>query len=360
MRNETIDGIGSFHGGEYNEVTINGISKLKKPLTAKSLSVDGIFKSKGIIRSDRIHIDGITRAFQDIRAKKIELDGILKLRRGSLYADEVECHGILVCNREVNADSINIDGLCSITYLFGDRVIISTKAEAERKSKIPKTLATFSNMYFGRGFSNSYSLIDKIECTHLEGHNIKSKVVYANSVVLTGYSEIEVLHCDGDIQVENTCRIGKIVGKENSVKEQVDMTNSSVKKILDMYKEEKINAQEAETMLNALGVENPTGGNPDTPWKDDGKLRVVAYIGKKLIKRGSAGDYNISVNIEGDVRDVECQGSVNCNDVKGSIKASGSVTCNNVYGGITCSGGVRCNQVSGSVVASGGVHFENR
>ena len=82
MKNASLDGIGMLNGGEYNKIELDGISKLKHPLIAKSVSIDGIFKSKAKIQ--RLCFDGISRVFRDIKAKKIDINGIVKIRRQPL------------------------------------------------------------------------------------------------------------------------------------------------------------------------------------------------------------------------------------------------------------------------------------
>lgn len=240
MRNETIDGIGSLSGGEYNEVTIDGIGKLKKPLTASKITVDGMFKSKAQITTDEIVIDGITRAFKDLKPKKYMSDGILKMRRCKLHTDTLECEGIIVCNKEINADKVEINGLCSVNAIYGDNITIKSSPNSSQKAKITNVVRPFSKLYFGRNLDTDFSLVDIIECTHFEGHNIKCKVVRANSVKLTGNCEIKTLHCDGDIEAESTCIIGNVIGKsEIKKKECAPMANLNLTKILNMYKDGK-------------------------------------------------------------------------------------------------------------------------
>lgn len=359
MKNASLDGIGMLNGGEYNKIELDGISKLKHPLIAKSVSIDGIFKSKAKIQADFLSFDGISRVFRDIKAKKIDINGIVKIRRANLYADEIICTGILVCNREVNADYINIDGNCSANTMYGDTILINSNENNNQNARIPSKLGIFSKLYFGRQVKTSMSLVDRIECTHFEGNNVYCKEVYANSVKLTGYSEIEVLHCDGDIDVANTCTIGKIVGKEYNIREMGEMVNTTIRKILDLYKDGKIDANDAETMLSSLGVENKThDSSPSVPWEDDGKLRVVAYIGRKLLKKGDPGQSKISVSIEGDALNVEAHGNVECTDIRGSVSAAGNVRCNDIRGNVSCSGNVQCSQINGNVSSSGGIRID--
>lgn len=115
-------------------------------------------------------------------------------------------------------------------------------------------------------------------------------------------------------------------------------------------------------------------------WPDDDVLRIVAFIGHKLVKsvenletmtfqyEGPALniDSQISVtcgNVEGSVdagRDVNCQcvGSdvdagrdVNCGDVDGSVDAGRTVCCGNVGGDVDAGTSVSCGNVEGDVDA---------
>jgi hypothetical protein len=73
------------------------------------------------------------------------------------------------------------------------------------------------------------------------------------------------------------------------------MANAALTKILDMYKEGRINPDEAEKMLASVGStgtkEIPqknvlSGSSGEIDWPDDGKLRIVAFIGRRLLKKG--------------------------------------------------------------------------
>ena len=54
---------------------------------------------------------------------------------------------------------------------------------------------------------------------------------------------------------------------------------------------------------------------------------------------------NCDVYIYGDVEHLECEGSVQCNNVKGNIQAGGSVNCDDVGGNINCGGSCNCDDV---------------
>ncbi len=95
---------------------------------------------------------------------------------------------------------------------------------------------------------------------------------------------------------------------------------------------------------------------PWVPWEDDGKLRAVIYIGKRLVMAQDCTEAKeISFEYEGDAMNIESSFSVICNDVQGNISAGGDVECNDVAGHVKAGGDVECNNVDGWVTAGGDV-----
>lgn len=64
---------------------------------------------------------------------------------------------------------------------------------------------------------------------------------------------------------------------------------------------------------------------------------------------------NSDIHIYGDVKNIECEGSVECNNVQGYIQCKGSVNCDDVGGNINCGGSCNCDNVNGSVTAGGSI-----
>ncbi len=372
MRKESIEGIGSIQGGEYEKISIEGIGKLKGNAKAGHVSVEGLYKGKGKLDADTVSIEGVARIFRNIKARKVNIEGVLKLRRASLSASEIYCEGVIVCNKEVSADIMKVDGYCSITSLVGDKIEIVLQAEHMQKiMNVPMAFHGLLSMYFGRDVSLEHNLVDSIECTELIASRLKSKVVRAGSVKLSNNCIIDRLYCDGEIQYDNTCTIKQIYSKSGKIIKEAKMANPNITKILDMYKSGSINADEAETMLKSL---NPapaaSASEANLPWADDGKMRIVVFIGTRLLKHSEEGAKNIEVKYDGEALDVESYGSLNCGnvggdaksgggmnakDVKGSLSAGGSVNCQNVGGNAVAGGSISCHNVGGSTTAGGGV-----
>jgi cytoskeletal protein CcmA (bactofilin family) len=411
MKKESIEGIGSIHGGEYDTLTIEGVGKLKSEASANRVSIEGMFKSKGKLTADEISVQGFARFFRNIKAKRLLIEGMLKVRHANVYADHIICNGLMTCSGEVSADQIDIDGVCSVANMYGDNISIHySGGDIHFKgSSLSKNLIFLSKLYLGRKLSLDYNLVDQVECTQLSASGLKSKIVRAGSVQLEDNCIIEKLYCDGEMKIDPSCIIGKIFTKDgriihhmtdreknlggkvrledNDKKEEEtnlsiknkrgksSMSNGTIKNILDLYKDGKINAKEAEQMLLSTKLmEQGTQEtmNFDTPWPEDGKLRIVAFIGKKLLKKGDEQSRSIEVRYDGPALNVECYGNLSCNniggnanaggslhceDVGGNASCGGSMTCKDIGSNVSCGGSLNCKEVHGGINAGGGVHI---
>ena len=113
---------------------------------------------------------------------------------------------------------------------------------------------------------------------------------------------------------------------------------------------------------------------------DDGKLRVVQFLGNKVLSQDDydpkirimlktpttrKSDDQPTVNVEiwgsADIEgyisgDLVTEQGANCGDVEGDVNAGGGVNCGDVEGDVNSGGGVNCGDVEGDVNAGGGVH----
>ena len=95
---------------------------------------------------------------------------------------------------------------------------------------------------------------------------------------------------------------------------------------------------------------------PWLPWEDDGKLRAVIYIGKKLVHEKECSQASeIVLRYEGPALDIISSFSVTCEDVEGNVTANGSVTCDAIGGNVKAAGSVTCDDINGNVEVGGNI-----
>jgi Predicted transcriptional regulators len=84
--------------------------------------------------------------------------------------------------------------------------------------------------------------------------------------------------------------------------------------------------------------------------KNDDKIRIIAYRGNEIIESVDELS-NITVNLEGEPRDVECHCRLDCKNILGNATAGAGLNCGNVSGSVSAGLGVNCGNVDGDVGA---------
>lgn len=94
------------------------------------------------------------------------------------------------------------------------------------------------------------------------------------------------------------------------------------------------------------------------PWKDDGILRAVVYVGRTLKKHQKEAK-EITFSYEGPALIVCSDFSVRCGDVQGYVDAGTSVECGNVGGDVDAGTSISCGNVGGDADAGTSVSCGN-
>ena len=93
----------------------------------------------------------------------------------------------------------------------------------------------------------------------------------------------------------------------------------------------------------------------ELPWEDDGSLRVVTFIGKKLLRAEENPQRDISFRYEGPALNIESYLSVQCDNVHGNVTSGGSVNCDQIGGSVSSGSSVNSDVIQGNVNAAGNV-----
>ena len=145
----------------------------------------------------------------------------------------------------------------------------------------------------------------------------------------------------------------------------------NILKVLEMVRDGAVSPEDGESLIEALcSPKRPEGVYVEdirTPWPDDDKLHVAAFIGKKLITRQSYGRRLFglreffTLKLDGDARDVDCWGSLECGEIRGGANAGLHIDCRGGVGAdaragthITCGGSIGGDASAGTHLQCGG------
>ena len=163
---------------------------------------------------------------------------------------------------------------------------------------------------------------------------------------------------------------------QDALAQQLGVTNQAVSKwesglcCPDVILLPKIADIFAISLDELFSRESQPGKDPDTEtngqnqtapaptWPDDDVLRVVAYIGHRVVTNQKACE-ELVFRYEGPALNVDSRISISCGDVAGNVDAGTNINCGNVNGDVDAGTSVSCGNVEGSVDAGTEVYCGN-
>lgn len=202
MVNETrIEGIGALSAGQYETILITGIAKGNGDLAFDAMYVEGKFHGKGRLDGRLLNVDGIVSESRRVKVKELCVNGFLQVKSERVYGDHIEVNGILKCPLEISGDEIRVDGYVETDLLCGD--------EIELLYRETRRLERFMS-FMGR--KRPLQSVKRVECTHLEATAFSCAHVCAQRVTLHDHCRIDVIECDGVIELDKTCEVKEFRG----------------------------------------------------------------------------------------------------------------------------------------------------
>ena len=145
FRQVSIDGMGTIHGDlTCMELSCNGTSKVEGNLRVERASINGISKIQGSAHADQLRIDGKVTIHGRLTSEDIQVNGHIKIH-GNCEAERFESNGIFSIQGMLNAGIIEIaaHGGCSAQEIGGEQITIK-QAGSQLMTKL---LGTFMNTH---------------------------------------------------------------------------------------------------------------------------------------------------------------------------------------------------------------------
>jgi|GEM_PF-155243 len=183
------------------------------------------------------------------------------------------------------------------------------------------------------------------------------------------YMNLVCGNVDGDIQANGSVLCGSVYGdvKANGTVTCGDV-NGDVETDGDVICNTingnvQVETVECEKIEGNVCADNAGGGshasNMSNGFPDDGKLRAVVFRGNRRLTEPVEEAGKFTLELHGDVCDVEAYMNLVCGNVEGDVRAQGALQCGGVAGDVNANSGMQCGNVEGDVIANGGVHCGN-
>lgn len=275
MQNININGRGTFSGGEYDDVIINGSGHCEEPVVCRKMSVngmlhaghvsveslrvdgklnstelaagdikiDGMASVSGNLQSDALNINGNLTANGNISTGNVKTDGRLKCSGTATTAD-FDTNGIATIENGLFAQNVSVDGMLNVTgnieatsvksrgkistnaQICADTIFLQGMVNADEIVgddiniciKDPAGIAAgFLNAIFGSQLRNDSKCANLIEATTIRLENVRAGVVNGANVTIGPACTIDRVDCTGEFQIDPTSCVRILNGEPYSM-----------------------------------------------------------------------------------------------------------------------------------------------
>ena len=199
-----VDGVVVFPGGNFDELSINGVCTSEGPIEANLIDIDGVFTTSSDIRATSIDCNGVVTIHGNLRVKKADIDGVVTVRGASVEADYIKCDGLLTAEGQVSADIIEAEGFINAREIVGDRITIGSFRKAGLLKFFIKVREAFTD--------KDFSKVDLIEATTIELRGVQAKTVSGHNIVIGPACIINRVDCTGTLSIDTTATVREVIG----------------------------------------------------------------------------------------------------------------------------------------------------
>lgn len=209
-----FSGAGTIPGGEYENISVSGSSRLSGDVRCHSFRASGALGGKcNIVCSGEFHSSGSTSldgsitagslaangAFKSgsISAGKLKINGSCRVD-GDIEADSVALCGGVSCSGLVNADTVEIQlrGSSRIESMGGGEILVSTNAENSKKS------------FFSRRCGYMLEVEESIEADNIRLENVVCPVVTGRCVIIGDGCSIKQVQYSDSVEISPNAKVG--------------------------------------------------------------------------------------------------------------------------------------------------------
>lgn len=198
MQNFIMEGIGKISGGEFETITVKGVSTCSNNIKTENMRIEGVFNCSGDVETGLLYCKGVADFKANIRAKKLTVEGVLSVRGDSkIEAEEIICDGVIKASGEISTDIMKADGCVEAKEIVGDYIKINSRYQVNR---------------FMRFFSETKSNVKLIEATTIELTGVTADAVNGRDITIGPNCRIDKLECNGILFIDKNSEVHTITG----------------------------------------------------------------------------------------------------------------------------------------------------
>ncbi len=226
-----INGYGSFSGGEFQTVRINGLGKVKGDVHCQQFTTNGDSLIQGNIQTESLKVAGSSMVEGKVKTRETKVNGQLTTEaqmdtkdisingsaviKGKLCADQADIRGSITVEEDLEAEKVNIKGIFNIKGLLNaGKVYIELFGNAKAKEiggeKIVVKKSGFTlNKLLKPLFADKSLSVDVIEGDEIELEYTQAKVVRGKNVKIGPGCKVDLVEYQDTYDADHEAEVKK-------------------------------------------------------------------------------------------------------------------------------------------------------
>lgn len=193
----SIEGIGKIIGGNYKNVSIEGIGTIQGDIKAEKIEIEGIGTAKGNINCDSFNVSGVLKCLGNVEViEKTKISGYVTIK-GSCQCRELYSDGKLDIDELLSADKVTL-------------IIEATNKIKEIGGEEIKVIGGSKSIFEGI-FYSKILVSDFIEGDNITLEKTECKVVRGHNVIINRDCNIDRVEYSGEISIDKRSKVNNIV-----------------------------------------------------------------------------------------------------------------------------------------------------
>ncbi|WP_206916353.1 hypothetical protein [Alicyclobacillus suci] len=198
--NLDVSGVGSASGGVYQNVTIQGVSKIHHDIDCLRCDLEGVAEILGHVRAQVLSVQGKAKIQGDVVANEVVVEGVTRIS-GGVFAESLSLTGVLCVGGSCETERFEAHGMFVIEGLLSaDEILL----RLERSSRVKEIGGAQIRVVRSKG-SRFFQRVRRLTAEVIEGDDIyleytKANVVRGKRVTLGPGTEVNLLEYSSDFE----------------------------------------------------------------------------------------------------------------------------------------------------------------
>lgn len=204
MSNMKLSGVTNTGGGNYENVTIEGVANINGDIKCKDMNIQGVSSFSGDVECEDLLLEGTCKVTGGVRAEKCKLAGLLTIG-GGMEAEKLAGSGSFRIDGTLNAGEIDVN------FVYGSGAGEVCGQEIRIRKEKASGAAEFVLDFIPWRHKGKHFQADLIEGDVIDINWTKAGVVRGKDIKIGPECEIDLVEYHGSLAADSAAKIKNTV-----------------------------------------------------------------------------------------------------------------------------------------------------